>query len=133
MLTNWSTIKTRVEYLKTLEEKEANQEFDSLPKKEVAVLKKELDKLRQHFEGIKNMKKLPDVVIIVDQKREITAIQEALKLSIPTICILDTNCNPELVDIPIPANDDAIRSIKLIISKLADGIYEGYNHNIQLV
>nr|YP_009402767.1 chloroplast 30S ribosomal protein S2 [Compsopogon caeruleus]ARX96116.1 chloroplast 30S ribosomal protein S2 [Compsopogon caeruleus] len=131
MLTNWSTIKTRVDYLKELERKEAANEFDQLPKKEVAILKKQLDKLQQHFNGIKNMKKIPDVVIVVDQKREITAIQESIKLGIPTICILDTNCNPELVDIPIPANDDAIRSIKLIISKLADGIHEGYNHNIQ--
>ena len=71
------------------------------------------------------MKELPDMVIIVDQKKETTAIQECLKLKIPTICILDTNCDPEIVDVPIPANDDAIRSIKLIISKIADAILEG--------
>nr|UNJ16420.1 ribosomal protein S2 [Boldiaceae sp.] len=131
MLTNWVTIKSRVDYLKDLEKKEADQGFNKLPKKEAAIIRKELEKLRKHFDGIKSMKRLPDVVIIVDQKREITAIQECIKLGIPTICILDTNCNPELVDIPIPANDDAIRSIKLIITKLADAISEGYNVNIQ--
>lgn len=78
------------------------------------------------------MEQLPDIVIIVDQKRESTAIQECIKLKIPTIGILDTNCNPELVDIPIPANDDAIRSIKLIVTKLADAIYKGSNGKLNL-
>ena len=125
MLTNWQTIKSRVERLKTLEYQEENGILDQLPKKEAACLRKELGKLKKHLNGIKNMKKIPDVVIIVDQKRESTAIQECLKLGITTLCILDTNCNPELVDIPIPANDDAIRSIKLIISKIANAILEG--------
>lgn len=125
MLTNWLTIKSRVERLKELENKESNGLIEILPKKESAMLRKELEKLKKHLDGIKSMKKLPDLVIIVDQKRETTAIQECIKLGIPTVCILDTNCNPEIVDIPIPANDDAIRSIKLVVSKIADAILEG--------
>ena len=125
MLTNWITIKSRVERLKYLEKQEANGIIDQLPKKEASILRKELEKLQKHLDGIKNMKKLPDIVIVVDQKRESTAIQECIKLGIPTICILDTNCNPDLVDIPIPANDDAIRSIKLILGKISDAIIEG--------
>ena len=127
MLTNWITIKSRVERLKELELQDETGLIDKLPKKEGAVTRRELDKLRKHLDGIKKMKHLPDIVVVVDQKREATAIQECIKLGIPTICILDTNCNPELVDIPIPANDDAIRSIKLIISKIADAIIEGNN------
>lgn len=125
MLTNWVTIRSRVERLKDLERQNLSGLIDQIPKKEATTLRKELEKLKKHLDGIKDMKKLPDVVIIVDQKRESTAIQECIKLGIPTICVLDTNCNPELVDIPIPANDDAIRSIKLIISKIADAILEG--------
>nr|YP_010728790.1 ribosomal protein S2 [Lithothamnion corallioides]WEA77087.1 ribosomal protein S2 [Lithothamnion corallioides] len=125
MLTNWVTIRSRVERLKDLEKQEASGFIEQLPKKEATILRKELEKLKKHLDGIKHMKKLPDIVIIIDQKRESTAIQECIKLSIPTICILDTNCNPELIDIPIPANDDAIRSIKLIVSKIADAILEG--------
>nr|YP_009296192.1 ribosomal protein S2 [Sebdenia flabellata]AOM65127.1 ribosomal protein S2 [Sebdenia flabellata] len=127
MLTNWVTIKSRVARLKELEQQETSGIINQLPKKEASMLRRELEKLRKHLNGIKQMKKLPDLVIIVDQKRETTAIQECIKLGIPTICILDTNCNPEIVDIPIPANDDAIRSIKLIISKIADAILEGQN------
>ena len=125
MLTNWNTIKTRVNRLKSLEEQEKSGLIDQLPKKEAASLRKELEKLKKHLDGIKNMQKIPDVVIIVDQKRESTAIQECVKLGITTLCILDTNCNPDLIDIPIPANDDAIRSIKLIVSNIADAILEG--------
>lgn len=127
MLTNWVTIKSRIEKLKELESLEMTGAIDHLPKKETAVLRRELSKLRRYLSGIKHMQHLPDVVIIVDQKRENTAIQECLKLGIPTIGILDTNCNPELVNLPIPANDDAIRSIKLIIEKIADAINEGQN------
>nr|YP_009392888.1 ribosomal protein S2 [Caloglossa intermedia]ARW61450.1 ribosomal protein S2 [Caloglossa intermedia] len=130
MLTNWITIKSRVERLKYLEEKDSTGLAQTLPKKEASVFRKELEKLRRHLNGIKNMKKLPDLVIIVDQKKESTAIQECLKLGIPTICMLDTNCNPEIVDIPIPSNDDAIRSIKLIMSKIADAILEGRNYEL---
>nr|YP_009313705.1 Ribosomal protein S2 [Helminthocladia australis]SCW21959.1 Ribosomal protein S2 [Helminthocladia australis] len=125
MLTNWITIKSRVDRLKQLEMQEGTGLIDRLPKKEGAVTRRELEKLRKHLDGIKNMKSLPDIVVIVDQKREVTAIQECIKLGIPTICVLDTNCNPEIVDIPIPANDDAIRSIKLVIGKLADAVIEG--------
>ena len=125
ILTNWFTIKTRVERLKDLENKEENGYLDQLPKKEAAALRRELEKLRKNLNGIKGMKNLPDLVIVVDQKRESTAIQDCIKLKIPVISILDTNCDPDLTDIPIPANDDAIRSIKLIVSKLADSIYEG--------
>lgn len=125
MLTNWNTIRSRVERLKNLEKQEESGVINQLPKKEAACLRKELEKLKKHLDGIKNMKKIPDIVIIVDQKREATAIQECIKLGITTLCILDTNCNPDLVDIPIPANDDAIRSIKLIVSKIADSILEG--------
>lgn len=129
ILTNWFTIKTRVERLKDLENKEENGYLDQLPKKEAAALRRELEKLRKNLNGIKAMRTLPDLVIIVDQKRESTAIQECIKLKIPVISILDTNCDPDLTDIPIPANDDAIRSIKLIISKLADSIAEGNRGN----
>nr|UAD84167.1 ribosomal protein S2 [Gracilaria changii] len=127
MLTNWMTIKSRVDRLQKLEMEEDSGIIDILPKKEAAIYRKELEKLRKNLNGIKNMSKLPDFVVVVDQKRETTAIQECIKLGIPTICILDTNCNPEIIDIPIPANDDAIRSIKLIISKIADSIIEGAN------
>jgi len=125
MLTNWFTIKSRVNRLKDLEKQDEEGLIDLLPKKEGAMIRRELTKLKKHLDGIKEMKKLPDLVIIVDQKRESTAIQECLKLKIPIICILDTNCNPELIDIPIPANDDAIRSIKLVVGKIADAILEG--------
>jgi len=131
ILTNWFTIKTRVERLKDLEQKEESGYLDQLPKKEAASLRRELEKLRKNLNGIKNMKRLPDLVVIVDQKRESTAIQECIKLKIPVISILDTNCDPDLTDIPIPANDDAIRSIKLILGKLAVSICEGNNGNFK--
>ncbi|MBF2077846.1 MAG: 30S ribosomal protein S2 [Synechococcales cyanobacterium T60_A2020_003] len=125
MLTNWTTIKTRVDRLKELERRQESGALDLLPKKEAAVLRRELEKLQKYLGGIKTMRKLPDIVIIVDQRREYNAVQECQKLGIPIISLLDTNCDPDLVDIPIPANDDAIRSIKLIVGKLADAIYEG--------
>jgi small subunit ribosomal protein S2 len=125
MLTNWETIRTRVERLKELERLEESGNLAKRPKKEGAVLRREMEKLRKYLGGIKTMRKIPDIVIVVDQKREYNAIQECQKLGIPIVSILDTNCDPELVDIPIPANDDAIRSIKLIVGKLADAIYEG--------
>lgn len=125
ILTNWFTIRTRVERLKDLEYKEETGYLDQLPKKETAILRRELEKLRKNLTGIKNMKRLPDLVVIVDQKRESTAVQECRTLGIPIISILDSNCDPDLTDIPIPGNDDAIRSIKLIIGKLADSICEG--------
>ena len=125
MLTNWVTLKSRIERLKTLEKQEADQVFNLLPKKEASLRLKELEKLRKHLDGIKNMPRLPDVAIIVDQKREMTAMKECRKLGIPIISILDTNCDPDLVDIPIPGNDDAVRSIKLILKSLTDSINSG--------
>ena len=125
MLTNWVTLKSRINRLKELEQQEADQVFDLLPKKEAALRKTELDKLRRQLNGVKNMKKLPDVAILVDQKREMTAIRECRKLGIPIVSILDTNCDPYLVDIPIPGNDDAVRSIKLILKSLTDSINLG--------
>ncbi|WP_424101220.1 30S ribosomal protein S2 [Moorena producens] len=125
MLTNWETIKTRVERLKDLERRETSGALDLLPKKEGSMLRRELGKLQKYLGGIKMMRKVPDIVIIIDQKREYNAILECEKLSLPIVSLLDTNCDPDLADIPIPANDDAIRSIKLIIGKLADAIYEG--------
>ena len=125
MLTNWSTLKERIKHLKDLEEQEANDTFSLLTKKEAALRRKELKKLRQHLDGIKGMIDLPDVAIIIDQKREMTAIRECQKLEIPIVSILDTNCDPDLIDIPIPGNDDAVRSIKLILKSLTDNIIEG--------
>jgi small subunit ribosomal protein S2 len=128
MLTNWTTVKQRIERLKDLEKQEADGTFDLLKKKEVALRRKELIKLRKHLEGIKTMKELPDVAIIIDQKREMTAISECRKLGIPIVSILDTNCDPDLVDIPIPGNDDAVRSIKLILNELTDSILTGQSN-----
>ena len=127
ILTNWATVQKRIEYLKELDKKEQEGILDLLPKKEAALLRREHDKLQQNIGGLKEMTQVPDVVIIVDPKRENTALLECQKLEIPIIAILDTNCDPNLVDIPIPANDDAVRSIKLILSKLADGILRGKN------
>ena len=125
MLTNWSTLKERIDYLKNLEQQEADNTFDLLTKKEATLRRKELKKLRRHLDGIKSMKSIPDVAIVIDQKREMTAIKECRKLGIPVISILDTNCDPDLVDIPIPGNDDAVRSIKLILQSLTDNIISG--------
>lgn len=125
MLTNWSTVKERIQRLKDLEQQEANGTFELLTKKEVAIRRKELSKLRKHLEGIKTMPDKPDVAIIIDQKREMTAILECRKLGIPIVSILDTNCDPDLVDIPIPGNDDAVRSIKLILNSITDSIIKG--------
>ena len=125
MLTNWSTVKERIERLKDLEKQEISNVFDLLTKKEAALRRKELKKLRKYLDGIKEMKRLPDVAIIIDQKREITAIRECRKLGIPIVSILDTNCDPDLIDIPIPGNDDAVRSIKLILQTLTDSIIKG--------
>jgi len=125
MLTNWATLKERIEYLKDLEQQEANGTFSLLTKKEAALRRKELKKLRQALDGVKTMPDLPDVAIIVDQKREMTAIRECRKLGIPIVSILDTNCDPDLIDVPIPGNDDAVRSIKLILKSLTDSIIAG--------
>ena len=121
-LTNWSTVQDRVKYLKTLNKQEENGTFNMLPKKEAALLRRERYKLQQNLGGLTEMSQLPDIVIVIDPKREATAIAECKKLGITIISILDTNCDPNDVDIPIPANDDAVRSIKLIISALSEAI-----------
>jgi small subunit ribosomal protein S2 len=125
MLTNWETIKTRVERLKEIENLEETGALDRRPKKEASVLRREMTKLQKYLGGIKMMRKVPDIVVIIDQKREHNAIAECQKLGIPVVSLLDTNCDPLVADVAIPANDDAIRSIKLIVGKLADAIYEG--------
>jgi small subunit ribosomal protein S2 len=124
-LTNFSTINQRVKYLFQLEEMERGGQFTVLPKKEVINLKREQEKLNRLLSGIKNMDKLPDALFIIDPKRERNAVTEAVKLSIPIVAIVDTNCNPEEIDYIIPGNDDAIRSIKLISSVIADAVMEG--------
>lgn len=131
MLTNWKTVCTRIERLKKLEQQEQDGIFDLLPKKEVASTRKELEKLRMHLSGIKDMPRIPDVLIVVDQRRELTAIKEAISLNIPVISILDTNCDPDIVDIPIPGNDDSIGSIKLILRTIGSNILAGQNQNLK--
>ena len=128
MLTNFSTLKKRIEKLKDLEQQEIENIFDLLTKKEASSRRKELHKLRRDLNGVKKMQRLPDVVILIDQKREMTAIRECRKIGIPIVSILDTNCNPDLIDIMIPGNDDAVRSIKLILTTLTDGIIKGQSN-----
>jgi small subunit ribosomal protein S2 len=126
MLTNWTTLKERIEYLKDLEQQEANDTFSLLTKKEAALTSKRIKKITSTFRMVlKQWSDLPDVAIIIDQKREMTAIRECRKLGIPIISILDTNCDPDLIDIPIPGNDDAVRSIKLILKSLTNSIIAG--------
>lgn len=125
MLTNFETIRGRVNKLKELEEFVNNGYVDKLPKKEVAQINRQIAKLSKTLGGIKDMRGLPDVIFIVDQAKEEIAIKEANKLGIPVICLADTNANPDGINYIIPGNDDAIRSIKLITSKLADAVIEG--------
>ena len=125
MLTNFDTIKTRIQRLKKLEEMEQDGTFDVLPKKEVILLKKEMEKLEKNLGGIKEMEELPGVIFLVDPKKERIAILEAKKLGIPVVGLVDTNCNPEEVDYAIPGNDDAIRAVKLIADVMANAVIEG--------
>jgi len=131
ILTNFDTIKKRVKRLFELEEMENNNMFEVLPKKEVISLKREKEKLEKILTGIKNMEKLPDAVFIVDPKKEKIAVAEAIKLSIPIVAIVDTNCNPDEIDYVIPGNDDAIRAVKLISSVIADAVIEGKKSTIE--
>ena len=124
MLTNFETIQSRIKRLKELEAMAENGTFDVLPKKEVAKLSHEMEKLSKNLGGIKEMKRIPDVIFIVDPKKERIAIQEAHTLGIPIVAIVDTNCDPEEIDFPIPGNDDAIRAVKLIAGKVADAAIE---------
>ena len=125
MLTNFDTIQKRIQRLKDLEKMEQDGTFDVLPKKEVILLKKEMEKLERNLGGIKEMDKLPGVIFLVDPKKERIAILEAKKLNIPVVGIVDTNCNPQELDYPIPGNDDAIRSVKLIADVMANAVIEG--------
>ena len=124
MLTNFKTIQTRIKRLKAIEKMSEDGTFDVLPKKEVINLKKEWDKLEKNIGGIKEMKEIPDAIFVVDPKKEKICIQEAHILGIPLIGIVDTNCDPEELDYVIPGNDDAIRAVKLIVSKMADAVIE---------
>ena len=125
MLTNFKTIQKRIERLAQINQMEEDGTFDMLPKKEVIKLKAQRDKLEQYLGGIKDMKKLPGAMFIVDPRKEKIAIAEAKKLNIPVVAIVDTNCDPDEVDYVIPGNDDAIRAVKLIASTMANAIIEG--------
>ena len=124
MLTNFKTIQTRIKRLKEIEAMAEDGTFEVLPKKEVIGLKKEWEKLEKNLGGIKEMKKIPDAIFVVDPKKERICIQEAHTLGIPLIGIADTNCDPEELDYVIPGNDDAIRAVKLIVSTMADAVIE---------
>ncbi|WP_019879214.1 30S ribosomal protein S2 [Succinispira mobilis] len=125
MLTNFQTIQKRIDRLRDLERMEADGTFDVLPKKEVLSLRHEMDRLDKFLGGIKDMKGLPGALFVVDPRKERIAILEARKLGIPVVAIIDTNCDPDEVDYPIPGNDDAIRAVKLIAAKMCDAILEG--------
>ena len=132
MLTNFKTIEGRINKLKEIERMQEDGTFDVLPKKEVILLKKELEKLNKNLGGIKEMKKLPDVIFVVDPKKEAICIQEAHALGIPLVGIADTNCDPEELDYVISGNDDAIRAVKLIVAKMADAVIEA-NQGTEMV
>ena len=124
MLTNFKTIQSRIARMKAIEKMQEDGTFDVLPKKEVAQLKKELTKLQANLGGIRDMKRIPDAIFVVDPKKERICIQEAESLGITLIGIGDTNCDPEELDFIIPGNDDAIRAVKLIVGKMADAVIE---------
>jgi len=124
-LTNWRTIRQRIDYLKGLEERRDQGEFDLLLKKEALKLNREIEKLQDRLGGIKEMRDLPDLLFVTDVRREYIAVSEANKLNVPVIAMVDTNCDPDPIDHVIPANDDAIRANRLIITKMADAVLEG--------
>lgn len=124
-LTNWRTIRERIDTLKKLEKRRASGEFERLTKKEALILERKIEKLRTRLGGIRDMRRLPDLLIVVDAAREDTAVSEANKLNIPVLALADTNCDPDKIDYIIPANDDAMRSIRLLISTFADAVLEG--------
>lgn len=125
MLTNFSTIKKSIERLNQIEKMKENGTYDALSKKEVSILEKERLKLDKNLSGIKEMSQVPGAVFVIDPKKEKIAVAEARKLSIPVVSVVDTNCDPDEIDYVIPGNDDAIRAIKLIASKMADAVIEG--------
>ncbi len=124
MLTNFKTIQSRIKRLKEIEQMSKDGTFDLLPKKEVALLQKEWEKLEKNLGGIKEMRRVPDVIFVVDPKKEHICVQEAHSLGITLVGICDTNCDPDELDYVIPGNDDAIRAVKLIVSKMADAVIE---------
>ncbi len=126
-LTNFRTIRARIDYLIKLEERQANGELDKLPKKEALMLTREMQKLQVRLGGLKEMRRLPKALYIVDTHHETIAIQEATTLKVPIVAMCDTNSDPDPIAYPIPSNDDAIRAIKLITAKVADGVIEGKN------
>ncbi len=125
MLTNFNTIRRRIQRLQELEKMETNGTFEVLPKKEVAALLHEKDKLQKFLGGIKDMKNLPGALFVIDPRKERIAVAEARKLGIPIVAIVDTNCDPDEIDYVIPGNDDAIRAVKLLTNKMADAVVEG--------
>jgi small subunit ribosomal protein S2 len=125
MLTNFNTIQTRIRRLRELEKMEEDGTFEKLPKKEVAQLNHEKEKLERFLGGIKDMKKKPGAMFIVDPRKERIAVAEAKRLHIPIVAIVDTNCDPDEIDYPIPGNDDAIRAVRLLCGKMADAVIEG--------
>nr|YP_009414746.1 ribosomal protein S2 [Platycodon grandiflorus]ARR27751.1 ribosomal protein S2 [Platycodon grandiflorus]UBK12150.1 ribosomal protein S2 [Platycodon grandiflorus]UXO94448.1 ribosomal protein S2 [Platycodon grandiflorus]WCD61541.1 ribosomal protein S2 [Platycodon grandiflorus] len=131
MLTNWSTTEMRLQKFSDLSNKQKTGRLSRLPKRDVAILKRQLSHLERFLGGIKYMTKLPDIVIIVDQHEGYTALRECITLGIPTICLMDTNCDPDLTDLPIPANDDSISSIRFILNKLVFAISKGRSHSIK--
>ncbi|MBF8377214.1 30S ribosomal protein S2 [Alicyclobacillus mali] len=124
-LTNFNTIQKRIRRLQELERMEEDGTFEVLPKKEVILLRKERERLEKFLGGIKGMKKLPDALFIIDPRKERIAVAEARKLGIPIVAIVDTNCDPDEIDYVIPGNDDAIRAVRLLTSKIADAVLEG--------
>jgi len=124
-LTNFATIQSRIDYLVRLEDRKAKGEFERLPKKEVLKLEEEIERLNRQMGGIKEMTRIPGALFIVDPSKERLAVTEARRIGVPTVAIVDTNCDPDEIDYPIPANDDAIRSIKLLCSKMADAVLDG--------
>lgn len=124
-LTNWRTIRDRIETMKKLEQRRDKGEFELLTKREALMLNREIEKLNLRLGGIRIMKKLPDLIVIVDTRRETTAVKEANTLNIPVLALVDSNCNPDVVDYILPANDDAMRSIKLMVAAIADAVIEG--------
>ncbi len=125
VLTNFTTIQGRIDHLVRLEDQQARGDFARLPKKEAMKLNKEIERLNRNLGGFKEMTSLPDVIFIIDPSKEGIAIAEARRVGIPVVAIVDTNCNPDDIDYSIPANDDAIRAIKLITSRIADTVIEG--------
>lgn len=130
MLTNWTTVRKQIERLTFLEEQESTGESQKLSKRELGLQRKEIEKLKKVFQGVQGMTRLPDVVIFTNQKKDIQAIRECLRLGIPAICVVDSNCDPDLIPYPIPANDDSSSSISFLLTYLSDQILKGYQRKI---